>query len=244
VVNELFAKKFFPGRAALGQAFETNDHGDSVPTSNRVVGVVANANFGDLRAAPSPQYFVPVVDHVWPYLELVVRPTRSASGLATAIARVVDDVAPGIAQSRAMPLSASIDDALSRERMSAQLGAVFGAIALGLVAVGLYGILLFQVAERTTEIGIRVALGAPGNRVVALVLRQSLSIIAIGVGAGVPLALLAGRAIGSQLYGVQPYSAIALTVASMSLVAVAVVASLIPVRRALGVDPLTALRAE
>ena len=95
-----------------------------------------------------------------------------------------------------------------RERMSAALATLFGAIALGLAAVGLYGVMLYQVAERTTEIGIRVALGARPATVMWLVLRQSLIVAAIGLGAGLPLAILAGRAVQSQLYGVAPYDVV------------------------------------
>jgi ABC-type antimicrobial peptide transport system permease subunit len=135
-----------------------------------------------------------------------------------------------------------VDDALVRERMSAALATLFGAIALGLAAVGLYGVMLYQVAERTTEIGIRVALGARPATVMWLVLRQSLIVAGIGLSAGLPLAILAGRAVQSQLYGVAPYDVVALVAAAALLVAVTIVASLIPARRAVGVDPITALR--
>jgi ABC-type antimicrobial peptide transport system permease subunit len=124
------------------------------------------------------------------------------------------------------------------------LAALFGVIALSLVAVGLYGVMLYQVAERTTEIGIRIALGARTGTVIGLVLRQSLAVVATGIAAGVPLSMLAGRAIASQLYGVSSISVAALCVATTSLVVVAIAATLVPVRRAIGVDPLTALRAE
>jgi ABC-type antimicrobial peptide transport system permease subunit len=141
-------------------------------------------------------------------------------------------------------LSVSVRGALARERMSATLAALFGTMALLLVAVGLYGVMLYQVAERTTEIGIRMALGARPESVVRLVLRDSFIVAAAGVVVGLPLALLAGRAVASQLYGVAPYSMGALAVASACLVAVTLVASLVPVWRAVRIDPLTALRAE
>jgi len=244
VVNDLFAKKFFPGRNAIGQVFDDRDNGDTVGTENRVIGVVGSAKFSGLRAPPTPMYFVPLTDHDWPFLVLVVRPQRGALGIEPVIARAITSVAPGIAHGDPSLISAAIDDALARERISAALASLFGAIALSLVAVGLYGVMLYQVAERTSEIGIRMALGAGAGSVVALVLRQSLAIVAIGLVAGFPLAMLAGRAVTSQLYGVAPYSVWALTIAGGSLVAVAVVASLVPVRRAISVDPLTALRAE
>jgi len=244
VINEAFAKKFFPGRNSLGQSFRDADDGSNDATENRIVGIVANTKFRGLRTPAEPMYYVPVADGDFPFLVLVVRPRRNATGLAPWMGRAITAVAPGIAVGDATLLSASIDAALSRERMSAALATLFGAIALSLVAVGLYGVMLYQVAERTPEIGIRMALGARASSIVRLVLGQSLAVVGLGLVAGVPLAMLAGRAVASQLYGVAPYSPWALTIAASSLVAVAIVASLVPVRRAIGVDPLTALRAE
>src|SRR4029079_802470 len=120
---------------------------------------------------------------------------------------------PGIGIGEPVSLSASIDSALIRERMSAALATLFGLIALSLVAVGLYGVMLYQVTERTAELGIRMALGARRVSVVALVLRQSLGIVVGGVAAGAPLALLAGRGVATQLYGVAPYDLPALILA-------------------------------
>ena len=244
VINTLFAAKFFPGRNPIGQIFQDSDEGDTLVTENHVIGVIGSAHFLSVRAAATPMYFVPVEDHEWPYLELVIRPSRNGLALGPAVERAIAGVAPGISQGDLSLLSASIDDALARERTSATLAVLFGAIALGLVAVGLYGVMLYQVTERTTEIGIRMALGADAPSVMGLVLRQSLAIVGVGLIAGVPLALLAGRAVASQLYGVRPYDALTLGIAGATLVAVALAASLVPVRRAVGVDPLTALRAE
>jgi len=244
VVNDQFAKKFFSNRNPIGQVFEDHDEGDTLVTENRVIGVVGGVKMIGLRAPARPMYFVPVTDHDWPYLVLVVRPYANAVAVGSAAERAIASVAPGIAQGEPTLIAASIDDALTRERISAALATLFGVIALSLVAVGLYGVMLYQVAERTAEIGIRMALGAHASSVVALVLRQSLTIVAIGLVTGFPLAILAGRAVTSQLYGVAPYSAWALAVAGGSLVAVAIAASLVPVRRAVAVDPLTALRAQ
>jgi ABC-type antimicrobial peptide transport system permease subunit len=109
--------------------------------------------------------------------------------------------------------------------------------------VGLYGVMGYQVTQRTREIGIRMALGAQGRSVVGMVLGQSLTIVAIGLIAGLPLALLAGRAVASQLYGVGAYDLVALAFAATALVTVAIAASVVPARRAVTVDPLESLRA-
>ena len=244
VVNDDFAKKFFPNRNPIGQVFEDADDGDSTQTENRVIGVVASAKFADLRAPKSPMYFVPVADHDWPYLVLVVEPRGTATALGPALVHEIASVAPGISIGDPVLLSASIDNALSRERVSARLAILFGAVALCLVAVGLYGVMLYQVTERTTEIGIRMALGAQATTVLAMVMRQALAVVGVGLVLGVPLSILGGRAVASQLYGVAPYNIQALAVAAGSLILVAIAASFIPARRAIGVDPLTALRAE
>jgi ABC-type antimicrobial peptide transport system permease subunit len=112
------------------------------------------------------------------------------------------------------------------------------------VAVGLYGVMLYLVAQRTTEIGIRIALGAQSASVVRMVLRESLAMVAVGLAAGLPLSILAGHAVASQLYGVSAFNVRGFVVAATSLVLVAMAATLVPVRRAVGVNPLTALRAE
>ncbi|HEY2375239.1 MAG TPA: ABC transporter permease [Gemmatimonadaceae bacterium] len=244
VVNDRFVRRFFPQRDPVGQLFEDSDAGDTLVTENRIVGVVASAKFTDLRAAAEPMYFVPLSDERWPFLELVVRPSASASSVGPAMSRAIAAVAPGIAQGDPSLLSSSIDDALSRERVSAGLAMLFGIIAMSLVAVGLYGVMLYQVTERTTEIGIRIALGARSGSVVGLVLRQSLGVVGAGITAGIPLSMLAGRAVATQLYGVTAFSVSALVVATTSLIVVAIVATLVPVRRAVSVDPLTALRAD
>lgn len=244
VINERFAKKFFTDRNPLGQTFQDHDDGDTVVTENRVIGVVGDAKFMGLRDPAQPAYFVPVADHDWRYLVLVVRPTPGAPPVGNAVSRAIAAAAPGIAIGDPENLSASVDAALVRERMSATLASLFGLMALSLVAVGLYGVMLYQVTERTTEFGIRIALGARGTAVVGMVLRQSLGIVGIGVVLGAPLAILAGHAVASQLYGVAPYDLSALAIAAAILVLVAIVASFVPVRRAMSVDPMTALRAD
>ncbi|HEV8446225.1 MAG TPA: ABC transporter permease [Gemmatimonadaceae bacterium] len=242
VVNDLFVKKFFGDRNPVGQVFRDADDGDTTFTEDRIVGVVAAAKFADARSPARPMYFVPINDGDWPFLVLVMRSSVDAT-IAASAGRTISAIAPGIGRGEPTSLAASIDAALTRERIAATLATLFGIIALSLVAVGLYGVMLYQVAARTTEIGIRVALGASPSAVVGLVLRQSLAIVAIGLAAGVPLALLAGRAVSSQLYGIQPYSLSALGVATIALFGVALAACLVPARRAVRIDPLAALRA-
>jgi predicted permease len=244
LVNERFARKYFADRDPVGQSFRDADDGDSTATTDRIVGVVADAKYMSVRAAPEPMYFVPVTDGSWPFLILVTRLTGTTGAIGGNILRSVVAVAPGIAARDPQSLASAVDDALSRERLAARLATLFGAVALALVAIGLYGVLLYRVAERTREIGIRMALGADARGVVGLVLRQSLRVVALGAMVGVPLALLAGRAVSSQLYGVAPYSPGVLGITLGVVLLTAAVATVLPVRRAIRVDPLTALRGE
>jgi len=243
-VNEAFAKTFFFGRDPLGQLFHDADDGDTTFTVDRIVGVVGDAKFVNPRQPVTPMYFVPVADHDWPYLELVARVSGGDATAGQSIVRTLASIAPGITVNGPSPLGAAIDGSLARERISAKLATLFGAIALALVAVGVYGVMLYQVTQRTREIGIRMALGASGHGVVTMVLTQSLSIVGVGVLAGAPLAVVAGRAVSSQLYGVSPYDVPALLAAISALVAVAIASTLLPARRAVTVDPLITLRSE
>jgi hypothetical protein len=244
VVNESFARTFIPAGSPIGRVFTDAYDGDSVATTDRIVGVVGDARFRDVRAPARPMYFVPVADDGWPYLVLVLRPDRAGATFGRAVARIISDVAPGIGQGNLELVSTAVDAALVRERIAAALATLFGAVALGLVAVGLYGVMLYQVTARRKEIGIRMALGANGRLVFALVLRDSFAIVGSGVVIGIPLAILASRAVASQLYGISPYSLPALGLSGAALIAVATAACIVPMRRAIQIDPLISLRAE
>jgi len=244
VVNERFVKKFFAGGNPIGRIFEDSDDGNTLITANRIVGIVGDARIVGPRRPAMPMYFVPPSDNDWHSHVLVAHITGTPAGIGAEVTRAIRSVAPGIGLGDPTLLSASVAHEFDRERMSAALASLFGMLALCLVAVGLYGVMLYRVTERTREIGIRMALGARTESVVGLVLRETLTIVGAGVIAGVPLAMLAGRAVASQLFGIAPYSVAALLVAAGSLATVAIAASLVPVRRAISVDPLTALRAE
>jgi len=149
VVNDLFVKKFLGDRNPIGRMFHDADDGDTAFTENRVIGVVSAAKFADVRSPERPMYFVPINDGDWPFLVLVMRTSGDGTAIAASAGRAISAVAAGIGRGDASSLSASIDGALTRERMAATLATLFGAISLSLVAVGLYGVMLYQVTERT-----------------------------------------------------------------------------------------------
>jgi ABC-type antimicrobial peptide transport system permease subunit len=141
-------------------------------------------------------------------------------------------------------MEATMNDALGRETSTAVLAALFGAVALILAAIGLYGVVSYRVARRVREIGVRMALGAAGGEVVWMVLREAVMLVLAGVIVGAPLAVGGSRAIGAELYGLAGESAFFIVGASVLLLCVAVAASAVPARRAAAVDPLVALRGE
>jgi len=158
--------------------------------------------------------------------------------------RAVLSFDPAIPVSRAKALVEMLDDSLGQERIIARLSAVFGALALLLAAIGLYGVLSYAVAQRTNEIGIRMALGAERGTVVRMVLRETAVLIAIGLLAGVPASLASARLIQSKLFGLKPADPVTLALAVGIMIAVAVISGYLPARRASRVDPLIALRYE
>jgi ABC-type antimicrobial peptide transport system permease subunit len=133
---------------------------------------------------------------------------------------------------------------LSQQRAVASLAALFGIVALLLAAVGLYGVTAYSVAQRTGEIGVRMALGADAPRVLRLVLRHAFRLVAVGLLLGIPLAIGAGRLIGAQLHGVTEWDPAALTIATGALAACALIAAIIPALRAASIDPMRALRTD
>jgi len=145
---------------------------------------------------------------------------------------------------RVIPLSEQVDRTLAAERMITTLCTFFGVLALLLAGVGLYGVISYSVAQRTNEIGIRMALGATGRSVMTMVLRQSLAVVLAGLAIGLTLALIATRLVSNFLFGVSPLDPFSIVFAAFLLALVAALAVLVPVRRAVRVDPLVALRYE
>jgi ABC-type antimicrobial peptide transport system permease subunit len=205
--------------------------------------VAADARFSDLREAERPVLYLPILQQ--PSVDrfvLSVRTVRQPNVSAGVIRGQIEAMAPGLSILRIASMDDAIRDALVRERLAALLATLFGAFALGLATLGIYGVVACSVASRTAEIGTRMALGARRSAVLWLVLRQSVLILAFGFLAGLPLSLLSARAIASQLYGVRAFDPLSLATALLALGAAGVLASLLPARHATRVDPLTALR--
>jgi predicted permease len=259
IVNEGFVKRFFkPDEDAIGRKF-----GLDLPENTgtfRIVGIVRDMRFAGfgMRQPPRPMFYVPMaqtVDYPQPLMRRIERQSHFAGGLM-----LVTDAAPGALEPVLTRALAEIDTNLTitsvrtmtqqvaltfdEERAVASLAGLFGVIALALAAIGLYGVTAYSVAQRTNEIGIRMALGASRARVVDLVLRSAFARVAFGLLLGLPLSIGAGRLLSAQLYGVPFWDPIALTVAAVSLAACAFIAAMIPAGRAAGLSPMRALRTE
>jgi putative ABC transport system permease protein len=240
VVSETFVRRFLAGRNPVGVLVEQGDN------RLRIIGVVEDARYSNLRNPEMPILYLSSAQKAGTAAEplvLLVRTAGAPADLAELVQREMLASGQTVVIRNVADMQTAINASLIRERMAAILGTLFGLLALALAALGLYGVIAYQVAGRTTEIGTRMALGARSSRVVWLVLRQSIVLLVIGFMVGVPLALLAARALGTQLFGVRAFDPVTLGWALLVLTVTGMLASLLPARRATRVDPMTALRA-
>ena len=259
VVNEAFVKRFFKSdEDPLGQHF-----GMDLPQNAgvlRIVGVVRDAKFAGfaLSRPARPMFYVPLAQNViYPDalmnrievqshfiggLLLVTSATPGA--LEPLVTRTLSEVDPNLTITSIRTLRQQVELSFDQERSVASLAGLFGVVALLLAAIGLYGVTAYTVAQRTNEIGIRMALGADTSNVVRLVLRGAFSRVVAGLILGLPLAVGAGRLLAAQLYGVSFWDPFALALAAGSLAACALIAALIPAGRAASISPIRALRTD
>lgn len=240
VVNDALARRYFRNENPIGRRIAL---GDRRPRA--IVGVVANAKYYTLREPERPTAYLHALNSGDPGgLTLSVRTSGAPSTIADAVRRQLESVAPAVPVSRVRTLSSQVERSLGTERLVASLLSAFALLALALAAVGLYGVLGYSVARRTSEIGLRLALGAPRGDVLRSVLGQSARVVVIGSAVGVPATMLLSRPLGGLLYGVTPSDPAVLAGAVGCLFLVAMMAAAVPAWRAARVDPLVALRHE
>lgn len=244
IVNQKFAEHFFPGQSPLGRHVAFGDHPKKLDIE--IVGVTSDTLYEGPREGVHRQVFLPYL-HVVDYpagITMYVRTAMPAESMFTALRSKVRELDPELPIFRMKTLERQVDDRLSTERLIAMLSVGFGVLAALLAAIGLYGIVAFTVTRRTNEIGLRVALGASRGQVVWMVLRESLMLLAGGLAIGIPVALLLGNYIATQLYGVKPADLTATASAAAVLGAIAALAGFMPARRASEIDAAQALRYE
>ena len=256
VVNETFARKFFPDQDPIGRHLGISDpsHGGDY----EIVGVAEDAKFTNAKKPAVPMFFMPLLQietykdaddqayQIWAnYIDSIqLRVLGRPENYERAVQQTLADIDPNLTVRKMIKFDDLVNGSFNSSRLMAQLTTVYGILALVLAGIGLYGVAAYMVTRRTSEIGIRMALGAQRRSVVGMVLRSAMQPIVLGLMVGVPAALAGGYAMASQLFGVKAYDPLVLGGAVAALAAAAVLAAILPARRAASIDPMRTLRTE
>jgi predicted permease len=242
IVNQEFARRFFPHSSPLGHHIGWGGDG---PTPYEIVGVVKDLKAGDIKEQPRPWTFSPLLQDPAPSeITFYVRSSRDPLSVADEAHQAVRRLDPSLPVYNVKTVQTQLAEGMFIERLFALLSAAFGFFATLLACVGLYGVTAQAVARRTREIGIRIALGAERCNVVQLVMREVLVLALVGILIGIPATIALGRLVESQLYGLQPTDPFVVAGAAGIIVIVCVLSACVPARRATRIDPLQALRYE
>src|SRR6185295_6178868 len=238
VIDEEAARRYWPAGDAIGARISI----DNPNAWREIVGIVASVRHDALDQPPRGTMYFPLAQRptstIFAVLNTVDDPVRAVAA-ARGVVRGLD---PGLPVYDVSSLENRLSDSLGRRRIAMWLLVAFGSLALALAAIGVYGVLAYDVGQRKQEIGIRMALGADGNRVMQMVMASGVSLTMIGIAIGVALAAIVARIASGLLFGVSPYDPITYAAFAAVLVATAIAAAYIPARRATKVDPMTTLR--
>jgi predicted permease len=246
VVNSTFAEHYFKDQNPIGRSFTFDDDTDN-GAALEIVGVVGDIKSDDAREKPDPTVYRPILqiqDQSAYSVTIHVRTLADPSPLTPQVRQMINQIDDKLPIFSVITLSDQLRENLNQERLIAQLVSFFGALALILACIGLYGVMAHGVARRTNEIGIRMALGARGGNIAWMILRETLYLVLAGLILGVPAAVLGARLISTQLFGMSPTDPVTLVAAALILTLVALLAGYLPARRASRVNPLNALRYE
>jgi len=249
VINRRLAAERFPNQSPIGKRVSLGvyaGYGDVLASSEiEIVGICGDTLYGDLHEAPAPQLFVPYVQQTQVRrLTYHIRMQTKPEAIVQALRGVVHTADAALPLVNVRTQQDQIDTELADERLLVSLTSAFGVLALALASIGIFGLLAYAVTQRTREIGIRMAIGAIPRQILAMVLRESLSLTAVAIAIGVAASLVATRFVKSMLFGIAPSDPAVLWGATLLLTCVTVGASWIPARRAAGVQPAEALRRE
>ena len=245
IINELAARRFFLNHNPIGEHIRIEK------ALIRIVGVVGNSKYLDLRDPDPVELYLPYTQNLSddparaiPSLTFVIRSPLKPAAVESSFRNVLHEVAPDVPLSIARSMEDQLAASLNSERLMALLSLFFGVLALLLTSIGLYGVLAYSVAQRTNEIGVRMALGAQRRDVILLVMRESMAHVVIGISAGIVAVLGTSRLVVALLYGIRPNDGANITIAVVLFVLVAGTAAYLPARRASHLEPLLALREE
>jgi ABC-type antimicrobial peptide transport system permease subunit len=256
VVDDAFARKFFPGEDPVGKRFGLSLSGHGY--DYEIVGVVRDTMYQSPTSTPMPMYFLPFAQTIqYPQTGYARMETStlyfrslqlSVAGAPESYERLLRStlasINPDLSPTNVMTYSEQVAIQFNQQRLMARLTGLFSLLALLLASIGLYVVTAYNVTRRTNEIGIRMALGANRGNVVSMVLRGAFSLIGLGFCIGIPLAIVCGRFLAHQLYGVGLFDPYVLGGAAVALGVCALIAGLLPARRAASIEPSEALRAE
>jgi predicted permease len=243
VINETFAKWYLPGGSPIGKHFGLGadpKHSNDI----EVVGVVKDAKYQDLGERPFPAAYYPYTQHVQYLNDFEVRYSGNPEVTIAEVRQAVSQIDHSLPLSYTGTLVEQVDRSVAGQSLMARLSTFFGMLAAFLACIGIYGLAAYAVTRRTNEIGIRMALGAEASGVLWMVMRESLTLAALGVAIGIPVSLAAARLIESVLYGLKTTDPATIALAALVMIAVAALAAYLPARRAAKVDPMVALRYE
>ena len=245
VINESFAREYFPGRNPIGQRFGLVDDMEPVSPDTEVIGVIPDRQYRDLRETPPAQAYFPYLEGVhFRFMNIYLRTHVDPRQIEDELRERMRQFDPHVPVVGLQTMNEQIGFSLRTERLVASLSGVFGGLATLLAVIGLYGVMAYVVMRRTREIGIRIALGALRSNVIAMVMREVFILIGAGLAAGFSLALALADLIRSQLYGLNPRDPLTFIGSAVVLALAAGSAGFIPALRASSVDPTTALRHE
>jgi len=242
VINDAMAKKFWPGQDPIGK--QVGPGSPQYPLET-IVGIAADVKHLSLREEPGPEMYVPYMQKVWPSLltmEVVLRTRLDVAGAVTSARNAIRAIDADLPIANVRPLASLVDDSVAQPKFSMLLLAAFGAFALILACIGIYGVISYSVAQRTREIGVRVALGASRSNIFGMIIGQGARLAGLGIAIGIAVALGATKMMSSFLYEVRPADPTTFAAVCVILMSVAALACYLPARRATRVDPLVALR--
>ncbi|SPE41686.1 Permease (fragment) [Candidatus Sulfopaludibacter sp. SbA3] len=244
VVNQTFARRYWPGQDPIGQSVWLGCDVKKPRTVAEVAGVARDAKYGSLDEPPQPFVYRPLAQDWAGFMTLIVHTAGSPGKFTSPLRAALAGLDPNLRVYEMQTLEEYASGSLWRVRWQAVLLAVFGGLAMMLAAVGLYGVVAYTVAQQTRELGIRMAMGAQRGDVLWMVLGRGLGLTAVGIAIGLLLSAAATRLLGGLLYGMSPLDPLSFASASLAWTAVAMLASFVPARRAMQVDPVVALRWE
>jgi predicted permease len=243
IITARFRERFFPNEDPIGKRFKLVPYKDEAPWQT-VVGIVGNVHQQGLDKKVLTQVYLPYNQAAWPSMEIVVRAESNTAALTASIRKALGEVVPEQAVTDTVMMDQIVENSVGPRKFPMLLLSGFAIVALVLTAIGVYGVVSYGVAQRTHEIGIRIALGAQAARVYRLILRQAMIPVVVGVIVGVGTALALSKYLQSQLYSVRATNPFVLGASVLLLIVVAMLACFVPAQRACRVDPLVALRHE